>query len=411
MPSTFTWLDYSEQDRRRMVEVISLFSEKSTRDELGIGVVRDALSDLLFPGINTIQTRARYFLFIPWIYRGLEAVRTPANQFRQKGREQELALVAPLQVTGEEGIFGSVAGEHLQRLPSSIYWLGLGEWGIYLGHRPQTEYHRHVDADYRIREERRTMRQEYGRGEDGSREDDDFLRSNWHPHIPDPPPSFPDGISFNLTQEEAQFLCERIQMSVPRTLLAHLADTGLGGVRTDAAWQHLAIQSADEKLARELRNAQNFSLCMHGAALLYNLMLAEGYPQEDRIDQYHGELQKWAVRMQEQDAFLARWDFKGEFWQIVSCQNPRVAYPTRSFVNTWLALCLHSGSPASIAESDVARDLLKKREFQLKKGLARLQNRRALEMWNGAAGTGQIGYRWDNVQTILNDIDRGLGRG
>lgn len=394
-----------------MVEVISLFSEKSTRDELGIGVVRDALSDLLFPGINTIQTRARYFFFVPWIYRRLEAMKVPANQFRQKGREQELSLVAPLQAAAEDGIFGSIAGEHLQRLPSSIYWLGLGEWGIYLGHRPQTEYHRHVDADYRIREERRTMRQEYGRSEDGPSEDSDFLHSNWHPHIPEPPPSFPDGITFNLTQEEAQFLCERIMLSVPRTLLAHLADAGLGGVRTDAAWQHPAIQSADERLARELRNAQNFSLCMHGAALLYNLLLAKAYPQEELIDQYRGQMQKWSDRMQEQDAFLARWDFEGEFWHIVSCQNPRVAYPTRSFVNAWLTLCLRSSSLATLADNEFACNLLERREFQLKKGLARLQNRRALEMWNGAAGTGQIGYRWDNVQTILNDIDRGLGRG
>lgn len=68
MTSSFTWLDYSEQDKRKMLDVISLFSEKTTRDELGIGSVRDAFADLFFPGTSTIQTRARYFLFIPWIY-------------------------------------------------------------------------------------------------------------------------------------------------------------------------------------------------------------------------------------------------------------------------------------------------------------------------------------------------------
>lgn len=40
--STFVWLDYSERDRRKMLDVVDLFREHDTRDELGIGSVRDA---------------------------------------------------------------------------------------------------------------------------------------------------------------------------------------------------------------------------------------------------------------------------------------------------------------------------------------------------------------------------------
>lgn len=36
MTSTFTWLDYSERDRRKMVDVISAFRERDTLDKLGI---------------------------------------------------------------------------------------------------------------------------------------------------------------------------------------------------------------------------------------------------------------------------------------------------------------------------------------------------------------------------------------
>jgi len=67
MVPTFTWLDYSEVERRKMLDVIDLFGEKTTRDELGIGGVRDAFADLLFPA-TTIQTTAKYFLFVPWMY-------------------------------------------------------------------------------------------------------------------------------------------------------------------------------------------------------------------------------------------------------------------------------------------------------------------------------------------------------
>ena len=71
LASTLAWLDTSERDRRRALDVIDLFALRDTRDELGIAAVRDSWADRLAPGTSTIQTRARYFLFIPWIYQRL----------------------------------------------------------------------------------------------------------------------------------------------------------------------------------------------------------------------------------------------------------------------------------------------------------------------------------------------------
>ena len=70
--SSFSWLSYSEEERERTRDLISQFSERDTRDELGIGRIRDAFADLLFPGTTTIQTRVKYFLIIPWMYHSLE---------------------------------------------------------------------------------------------------------------------------------------------------------------------------------------------------------------------------------------------------------------------------------------------------------------------------------------------------
>jgi hypothetical protein len=47
MMSAFVWLDYSERERRKMLDVVDLFIEHDTRDELGIGSVRDAFDDTL----------------------------------------------------------------------------------------------------------------------------------------------------------------------------------------------------------------------------------------------------------------------------------------------------------------------------------------------------------------------------
>ena len=70
--STLSWLDSSEHERRAVLELVSALNEPGTLDELGIGSIRDTIADALFPGTSTIQTRARYFLFIPWILQMVE---------------------------------------------------------------------------------------------------------------------------------------------------------------------------------------------------------------------------------------------------------------------------------------------------------------------------------------------------
>jgi hypothetical protein len=84
--SHFGWVDFSEQDRQRMLDVIQQFRDEGARDELGLGTIRDAFGDHLFPGTSTIQTRTRYFLFIPWIYRDLERRRTSSTDFAARAR-------------------------------------------------------------------------------------------------------------------------------------------------------------------------------------------------------------------------------------------------------------------------------------------------------------------------------------
>jgi hypothetical protein len=67
MTSRLTWIDHDSQARERSLRILALFREKESRDELGIGGIRDAIADRLFPGTSTIQTRLRYMLFVPWV--------------------------------------------------------------------------------------------------------------------------------------------------------------------------------------------------------------------------------------------------------------------------------------------------------------------------------------------------------
>ena len=65
MSSVLAWIDHDSKARERTLRILSLFQEKESRDELGLGSVRDSFADQLFPGTSTIQTRLRYMLFVP----------------------------------------------------------------------------------------------------------------------------------------------------------------------------------------------------------------------------------------------------------------------------------------------------------------------------------------------------------
>src|SRR6187551_419084 len=119
MPSTISWLDYSERDRQRAIEVIKLFVEKTTVDELGVGSVRDAFAEILFPGLSTIQSRARYFLLIPWAYLFLERKRIPSREIAPRARQLEINLIDALADSEDNyGVIGVVARKTLKNLPS-----------------------------------------------------------------------------------------------------------------------------------------------------------------------------------------------------------------------------------------------------------------------------------------------------
>src|SRR5712691_7430412 len=89
MVSAFVWLDYSESERRKMLDVVDLFREHDTRDELGIGSVRDAFADMLFPGTSTIMTRARYFLLVAWTYQRLERLRVKSGEIAARATQSQ----------------------------------------------------------------------------------------------------------------------------------------------------------------------------------------------------------------------------------------------------------------------------------------------------------------------------------
>lgn len=398
MPSTLAWLDHDASARERTKRILALFQEGSTQDQLGLGGLRDSFADLLFPGTSTIQTRLRYFLFVPWIYTRLEEDQVPARRFGAVARERELALVQPLLSTEEGGVFGRMAGGELKRLPSEVYWGGLGSWGIRRFDASRDQYHRAIDELYRRRKQARRAPSE------GVENDDGVL--TWHAELPPPPVSFPDAATLTLTAGEAEFVRDRIVAEHRPSLLGWLA---LHPTRTDVPfpWQHPLLDAMGEEHRLVLHHARLFSEVMAGAPIVYNHMLAGEAGRADLREQYREAYAEW-LEILDSDA-VDQWSLSQLFATAHAQGGHTISPQAEDFVRSWVAMVRED--PAGIPDRNDARSLIRHREMLLKGARSLFRNRRALEeRYNGGLGMGQMGFRWTDVQVLLNDLHDGLGR-
>jgi hypothetical protein len=407
--STISWLDHSEEDQRRVREMLQLFSDRDTVDDLGVGTVRDAISNSLFPGTSVIQTRARYFLFVPWLFRRAEQ-RHP-QQLVAKAIDMERNLIEALRTGGDlAGLIGAEAGKNVRTLPSAIFWGGLVRHGIFLSPSLTIrQYGRHVARGLAALDS----------------EDEIGVRTPtfWQRDIPDPPSDFFgfQVATFDLTRDEAEWLCERLISSdrpdQPASLLtAYILDLRRGKplVAADAMWNAELPTGAPQSIIELVQHAKQFSCATQGAALLYNLMLAEERLGTDlkptdstSVNNYRLRLDEWtdtATRIR-----LAAWAGRiADFWACILDNRVHIPRETQIFLNEWAHLLVED--LRHLDTSPDARTLIRNREIQHKRGQARLANKKRLREWTGDAGTRQLGFRWPQVQRMLTDIADGLGQ-
>ena len=257
VPSLIAWLDADTDDQARMRDIIKLFTDRDSRDELGLGQVRDAISDGLFPGTSVLLTRARYLLFVPWCFQLAEGKPDAAGL----AERHERLLISTLRKSRNDdlsGLLGARVGQALQTLPSTIYWGTLRRYGIV-----REEYAWKTDVF-------RPLTRSVDGDDEGARK----TGSAWSQTIPPMPPEFPHRLdeAFRLSREEAGWLRDRILDRAPGTVIAHLMDH-VPLKESRSPWSDPGVRSVEGAAAELLRNAEAFSTAMHGASLLWTGLL------------------------------------------------------------------------------------------------------------------------------------------
>ena len=402
MASIFSWVDFSDEDREKMVQIIRQLRQQDTIDELGIGSVRDSIANILFPGTTTIQTRAKYMLFVPWILKKMEKNRVPSENISRRVKQEENKLCNSLLKMGvKDGVIGAIAGEGLQRFPSSIYWAGLQTWGIRKFRGSLNDYYQGLNSYYHLKKGNIT------------RDDQEVLLfhdfgENWDEGLPKSPQELPGGEGLNLTQNEAQYLLEKLLINCQESLLTNIINLRKTA-RKDFVWENTFIDKLNNDLQIKVMHAQNFSEIMQGAALVYNYLLAEKKESEELINKYKEKLAEWQIAMSSRAEIFLNWELE-HFWNLVYSElTVNVPNRTKRFIDQWIVIVLKNIDD-NFTNKEEINHLIYEREKEVKGRRARLRNPDYLEKWNGASGTQQLDYRWHVVKRIVNDIILGINK-
>lgn len=287
------WVDYSREERNKIVNILRLLGTQGTIDELGIGSVRDAFSDYLFPGISVLQTRAKYFVLIPYLFE--KACEESAAGRLRSGRDvrnyiekQEDRLVDSLiRNAGNEedrtGIIGSrnyLSGRSVKMKPSAIYWNGLRTSSILL--------HRELSLDmacaavYRrgrlqAGTERRNETEDSGADDWDAGRDGHLIFAPLHADY-----DFLKEARIGLRPKEAAYIAHYFEES-PGTRNSAMAYM-LKHPELIEKYESFADFEPEDfpaELSALVGLAQEFANFIYGAHLLYNIVFADGCGIED----------------------------------------------------------------------------------------------------------------------------------
>ena len=411
--SAIGWVDFSSEHRERVKSVIDLLSTPGVVDELGIGVIRDSFSDSLFPGISTIQTRAKYLLTVPRIFKDYEKL--PANQRRRRKLADYLndhenrcmeAMVANHEDDRQIGIIGESFADtqgEVQRKPSSVYWTGIREFGLIQTNlslqgfcrkfaNPDQPLHDLVQGTDKTTGDDPDAAEQANETITGPAYDDDWLES----------------LTIYLSQEEASFLSRQIEVRVPRSLLGQIllnAELRTKFLALPSDWNFTTL--ADEApflvqlpdhLQRIISAARDFWQLMYGAHIRYNCLLQERHGNSELRAEFETDWSDWQADLQ--SFSWNRWE-TSFLWELTKLHHRKVRDHTIIFVESWI-----DGSRDG-ADTQFLDELVTRQERFNKKSRARLHPT-AEESIGKWIGIDDLNYRLNVARTIINDIHIGL---
>lgn len=392
------WVDFSREDREKVLDVMNLLQEQGAVDEIGIGLVRDAFANLFFPGTSTVQTVAKYFLIVPYVLKEATEGRYGndyAKILRRIDQEEKDCGIRLMQnCPDEEGIIGRrvLPKNWVARKPSNIYWSGIRTYGICTQDLTIPEL---LKASIMLQAQKKSsaLGNKGDDAPDTERDDADAGRDMATQLFSVPDDYYTDwrsNLSIHLTHSEAAFLREKIETSVASSLMGYLLRNSIDVTKYDsfeAICEDLS-SSVPKELSGTMKLACDFNRLVYAARVRYNYILSNG---------------------QNEDA-VAEWQYIEDNMQRMMSVDIDDVLQTLHITNFRLRRFLTSLQSALLAgDLDTADKTLIDREIEIKTpSRAKLCKRDgyANDTWIGGR---YLDYRFSSAKRMIMDIYRGEG--
>lgn len=397
------WIDFSQDERAKVLDVIRLLAEDNALDELGFAPIRDGFANIFFPGTSTIQTRAKYFLIVPYALSDLEHDYSRANDPKSFVKamndvERKCAEVMLKNAkSSESGIIGRVAlksGHWVSRTPLDVYWNGIRTYGIFMN--SSLSYQEYVAAAGAMKRNKKSVKPNSAANEglDESELDDldaggifstvfwklpKYDRNNWE-----------NTVNIALTPVEASFLKNQIIHSCPDSLFSYLLVQNMKDTVhcsnfiefTDAFLPVLPPQ-----IQNDIILANEISELIYTIKVRYNYILSKG--------ENESAASEWS-QMETSLDDIANISLDKVFQRLNIRNNHIGLY---RFLQDILS-CLIS------KDFNALDDKIIKREYRLKGSRAKLMKAGEFspDLWYGG---GRQDYRFSNALVLMKDIWEG----
>jgi hypothetical protein len=422
MASQIGWIDFSPRHRDRVRKFMDLMGMGGIVDELGVGVIRDAISNKVFPGFSTLYTRAKYFFITPYILEDRDNIaKQDKDYFKKAERESNEIIIRYYKAhpeRGDESYFGKVKQDGtLKRQPSEIYWNGMT-----LFHLIKTEN----SLDQMLLNKRSTVEEllSNNRGDDTTKELGEYKNygydgvsysPDWRQYIQN------NGLS--LSRIEAEILRDRLLKYTPDSLPAAL-------VSSKSLWEKYLFASegfdtddplcnqflyfirtglteiSNHPLRENLIMSHDLSLFLYGIHIAYNLWLRIKTGAQDKdILSLREQGRMWYSRLFNQM-------LDSDSFDIRKCMNgTNVKPPTEKFLKEVQTLLRSSDSWDDIEVS--LCNLVEAQERWNKKAKSRFVKIDKGQVIDGIndrqwVGLGLINYRYASTLSVMRDLNVGL---
>lgn len=438
------YINFSSEEQEQVREAIRQITQGAI-DELGLGRIRDAFSDTMFPGLSTLHRKSKYFCLLPALYDQLSKSNIHnRNDIPRLLREYEINMTLSLLNGAAErdsnsttenaknadynhtGITGSSLGKEglrkgrfVKQTPTNIYYSALKYYGL-VGEQTnvydliyrQSQLNPNPDKGHKIRKEKSAYARTLTNYDDTTESDNNEIVEGKKPDF------FPftgydfsqeGSIGLKLRKDEAETLRKRIISKCKMSnggkdiLLSYLLCHDNIAIKEGFFEMKDAIDDFPEEqndLKHIYHLACDFSLWAHLMNSVYRLAFYQSIENEERVHELRQHIQ----------------DGISKYSDSISAQRLKEilakvqSIPDFSDSNGLCRFCEKAGElleDYNHTEQELIRQVIR-REKSIKKNHYKIGNTK-YKNTNFAGNADYYSYRWNNIAySMIKDIREAL---